>query len=122
MDAIGWYCGIREVSEDKTSRSLLVAEALRAYVLWVDYAWIIFLVSLYSNLFISRSFRLRVAERFLHRVLWFSYSITGLGVILCLHLSFLTLGALHLLLIVYVYTLKSSSGLLHFIYPYFALS
>ena len=48
--------------------------------------------------------------------------ITHLGVISFLHLFSLTLGALHLLFIVYVYALESSSSLLHFIYSYFALS
>ena len=48
--------------------------------------------------------------------------ITRLSVILCLHLSFLTLCALHLLFIVYVYVLECSSGFLHFIYSYSTLS
>jgi len=34
--AIGRYCGIWEVSEDKTPRSPLVAGAWKAQVLWVD--------------------------------------------------------------------------------------
>ena len=48
--------------------------------------------------------------------------ITRLSVILCLHLSFLTLCALHLLFIVYVYVLECSSGFLRFIYSYSTLS
>ena len=64
----------------------------------------------------------RAAEKFLCRVLWFSSSITHLGAILFLHLSSLTFCALHLLFIIYAYALESSSGLLHFIYSYFALS
>ena len=39
-----------------------------------------------------------------------SSSITRLSVILCLHLSSLSLCALHLLFIVYVYALECSSG------------
>ena len=35
-DAIGLNCGIQKVSEDKTSRSLLVVGAWRAQVHWVD--------------------------------------------------------------------------------------
>ena len=51
-----------------------------------------------------------------------SSSITRLSVIFYLHLSSLTLYALHLLPIVYVYALKSSSSLLHSIYSYSTLS
>ena len=36
MDANGQYWGIREASEDKILRSLLVARVWRAQVLWVD--------------------------------------------------------------------------------------
>ena len=49
-------------------------------------------------------------------------SVTHLCVILCLHISSLTLCALYLLFVVYVYALKSSSSLLHFIYSYSTLS
>ena len=78
-DAIGWYCRIQITSEDKTLRSPLVAGVWRAQILWVDQAWRVFLVSLYSNLFTSGSL---ATKRFLCRVLWFSSLITYCHVIL----------------------------------------
>ena len=60
-------------------------------------------LKLYSIL--DRFFGLEVRREFFHRVLWFS-SITRLGIILCLHLSSLTLYTLPLLFIVYAYALK----------------
>ena len=53
--AIRRYCGIRITSGDKTPKIPLVAGAWRAQILWVDQAWRVFLISLYSNLFTSGS-------------------------------------------------------------------
>ena len=61
--AIWRYCEIGGASENKTPRSPLVAEAWRAYVLWVYQAWRVILVSLYSNLFTSGSFQLGGLQR-----------------------------------------------------------
>ena len=55
--------GSWKASEDKTPRSLLVAGAWGAQVLWVDQAWMVFLVFLYSNLFTSGSYWLGGPQR-----------------------------------------------------------
>ena len=66
------------------------------------------MIFVYSNLFTSGSISTwRVAKRFFIKFS-VSSSITRLGVILCLHLSSLTLYALYLLLLAYGYSLESS--------------
>ena len=63
-DAIGLNCGIQKVSEDKTSRSLLVVGAWRAQVLGrLGLEGLLLFV--YSNLFTSGSISTwRVVDRF----------------------------------------------------------
>ena len=76
--AIERYCGIRINNKDKTTRSLLVAEAQRAQVYQVDQAWKVFLIFVYSNLFTSGSISTwRVAERFFVEFLGFFFNNTS---------------------------------------------
>ena len=89
-DAIKRYCRIQITSEDKTPRSSLVVGAWRAQVLWVNQAWRVFLISLYSNLFTSGSFQLGGLQRGFSPNSLVSSSITRISVILCLHFSSLT--------------------------------
>ena len=118
-DALDRYCRIRITSEDKTPRSSLVVGAWRAQVLWVNQAWRVFLISLYSNLFTSGSFRLGGLQRGFSPNSLVSSSITRIGVILCLHFSSLT----HFIFIVVCLWLwlRELFQLLHIIHSYSAL-
>ena len=91
VDVIGWYYGIRKASEDKTLRSTLVAEAWRAQVHWVDKVWRVFCYFCTPTYSPVDRFRLEGSQRCFLPSSSISYSITHLCVILCLHLSFLTL-------------------------------
>ena len=79
-DAIGLNCGIQKVSEDKTSRSLLVVGAWRAQVHWVDYSC----TPTYS---LVDRFRLGESRRGFSPSSSIFSSIICLSVILCLDFS-----------------------------------
>ena len=78
------YCGIQKASEDKTPRSPLVAGAWRAQVRWVDYSC----TPTYS---LVDQFRLGGSRKGFLPNSSISSSITRLGIIMCLHLSSLTI-------------------------------
>ena len=86
-DAIGRYCGIQKVSEDKTLRSSLVARAWRAKVHWVDQAWRVFCYLCIPTYSLVDRFQLGGSQRGFSLSSLVSSLITRLGVILCLHLS-----------------------------------
>ena len=89
-DAIGLNCKIRKARENKIPRSLLVVRVWMAQVHGVDLAWRVFCLSCTPNLFYNGSILTwRVAEMFFLLSSSVSSSIIRLGIILCLHLSFL---------------------------------
>ena len=105
------YYGIWKASKNKIPRSPLVAEAWRAQEHWVNYACRVFLLFLYSNFFNSGSISTwRVTKSFSLSSL-ISSLITRLGIILCLHLSSLTL-VFYIYCLLFIFMHQSSIGFL----------
>ena len=92
------YCGIEKTSEDWNSRNSLVDETWRAQVHSEGQAWRIFCYSCTPTYLLKDRFRLGGLRRGFSSSFSVSSSITRLGIILCLHLSFL-------ILVLYIYCL-----------------
>ena len=109
------YYEIRIASEDKTPRSSLVAGIWMAQEHWVDQAQRIFYYSCTPTYLLVDQFRLGRSQRGFSLSSSISSSITHLGVILCLHLSSLTL-VLYIYCLLFMFMHQSSYRFIAHIY------
>ena len=103
------YCEIHKTSEDKTSRNPLVAKTWRAQIHWVNQAWRVFCHSCTPTYSLEDRFRLGGSRIGFSPSSSVSSLIICLGIILCFHLSSLTL-VLYIYCLLFIFVHNSSFG------------